>query len=63
MTIRNWIDSGRLPAVRLGQRRIRIKRADLERLIEEGYTGKRREVEPEPTSSIWEGEVPPPEAP
>lgn len=46
MTIRNWINSGRLPAVRLGQRRVRIRRTDLDRLIEEGYTGKRREVEP-----------------
>ncbi len=40
-TIRNWIDNGQLPAVRVGQRRVRIKRTDLDRLIEEGYTGAR----------------------
>ena len=31
-TIRNWIDQGRLPAVRIG-RRVRIKRADFEQLL------------------------------
>lgn len=54
-TIRNWIDAGTLPAVRIG-RRVRIKRADFERLVEQSYTGPRTE----PTS-IWEGEVPMPE--
>lgn len=39
-TIRNWIDRGELPAVRLGERRGRSKRSDLERLIEDGYTGR-----------------------
>lgn len=37
MTIRNWISSGQLPAVRLGARRVRIKRADL--LVESGDSG------------------------
>lgn len=32
-TIRNWIDAGTLPAVRIG-RRVRILRSDLNRLIE-----------------------------
>jgi len=31
-TIRNWIDHGRLPAVRIG-RRVRIKRSDFEQLL------------------------------
>jgi excisionase family DNA binding protein len=31
-TIRNWIDQGRLPAVRIG-RRVRIKRTDFEQLL------------------------------
>jgi excisionase family DNA binding protein len=37
-TVRNWIDQGSLPAVRVG-RRVRIKRSDFERVLEEGYTG------------------------
>jgi excisionase family DNA binding protein len=31
-TIRNWIDQGQLPAVRIG-RRVRIKRSDFEQLL------------------------------
>jgi excisionase family DNA binding protein len=34
-TVRNWIDQGSLPALRVG-RRVRIRRSDLERLLEEG---------------------------
>jgi excisionase family DNA binding protein len=34
-TIRNWIDQGQLPAVRIG-RRIRITRADLQHVIDRG---------------------------
>ena len=36
-TVRNWIDQGFLPALRVG-RRVRIKRSDFERLLEQGYT-------------------------
>ena len=32
-TVRNWIDQGSLPALRVG-RRVRIKRSDFERLLE-----------------------------
>jgi excisionase family DNA binding protein len=35
-TVRNWIDQGFLPAVRVG-RRVRIKRSDFDRIVEEGY--------------------------
>ena len=35
-TVRNWIDQGSLPAVRVG-RRVRIKRADFERVLAQGY--------------------------
>jgi excisionase family DNA binding protein len=35
-TVRNWIDQGSLPALRVG-RRVRIKRSDFERILEEGY--------------------------
>jgi len=34
-TIRRWVSSGGLPAVRLGERCVRIKRADLDRFIEQ----------------------------
>jgi len=36
-TVRNWIDQGSLPAVRVG-RRVRIRRSDLDRVLAEGAT-------------------------
>ncbi len=36
-TVRNWIDAGSLPALRVG-RRVRIRRSDFERVLEEGST-------------------------
>jgi excisionase family DNA binding protein len=38
-TVRNWIDHGSLPALRVG-RRVRIRRSDLEQLLEDGRTGR-----------------------
>jgi|GEM_PF-1578664 len=37
-TVRNWIDQGSLPALRIG-RRVRIKRSDFERILAESYSG------------------------
>lgn len=37
-TVRNWIDQGSLPALRVG-RRVRIRRSDFERVLAEGYNG------------------------
>jgi excisionase family DNA binding protein len=37
-TVRNWIDQGSLPALRVG-RRVRIKRSDFERVLEQNYSG------------------------
>jgi excisionase family DNA binding protein len=37
-TVRNWIDQGSLPALRMG-RRVRIKRSDFERVLARSYTG------------------------
>ncbi|MGI8506179.1 MAG: helix-turn-helix domain-containing protein [Solirubrobacteraceae bacterium] len=37
-TVRNWIDQGSLPALRVG-RRVRIKRSDFERILDESYSG------------------------
>lgn len=38
-TVRNWIDASSLPAVRVG-RRVRIKRSDVEAMVDRGYTAK-----------------------
>ena len=42
-TVRNWIDQGSLPALRVG-RRVRIRRSDFERILAEGYTGSSGEA-------------------
>jgi excisionase family DNA binding protein len=42
-TVRNWIDGGRLPAVRIG-RRVRVRRIDIDRMLTDGATVA---VEPE----------------
>jgi excisionase family DNA binding protein len=46
-TIRNWIDAGSLPAVRVG-RRVRIRRADLDRLLAHGTTAA---AQPQPATA------------
>jgi hypothetical protein len=61
MTVRNWIDAGKLPAYSIG-RRVRVGREDFERFIEHGRTG-RVEAPSEPEPSIWDGELPPPQVP
>ena len=56
-TVRNWIDQGSLPAVRVG-RRVRIRRSDLERVLAEGETqGAARSGEPVSQSAedFWGG--------
>ena len=35
-TVRNWIDAGSLPAVRIGSRRVRVRGSDLDRFIAAG---------------------------
>ncbi len=37
-TVRNWIDAGTLPALRVG-RRVRIKRSDFEQILKDSYSG------------------------
>jgi len=57
-TVRNWIDQGSLPALRVG-RRVRIKRSDFERILEESYNGGRRQPAGRPGPSaddFWGGE-------
>src|SRR6266567_4198052 len=40
-TVRNWIEQGSLPALRVG-RRVRIRRSDFDQLLEARYTGGSR---------------------
>src|SRR5580693_8666277 len=57
-TVRNWIDAGSLPAIRVG-RRVRIKRSDLDRILENGYHGTPppAPVAPGPSADdFWGGE-------
>ena len=57
-TVRNWIDQGSLPAVRVG-RRVRIRRADLDRILEQGSQGNvpPSTAETGPSASdFWGGE-------
>jgi excisionase family DNA binding protein len=43
-TVRNWLDAGKLPYIRIG-RGIRIKRSDFNRLIEHGRRAIRQPTE------------------
>jgi excisionase family DNA binding protein len=57
-TIRNWIDAGDLPAVRVG-RAVRIKRSDLDRKVADGYQGASQAARAEAGPSaddFWSGE-------
>ena len=60
-TVRNWIDAGTLPAVRIG-RRVRIKRSDFDAVVEANYSGNRNTAG-RSSAGIWEGEIPPPDQP
>jgi excisionase family DNA binding protein len=58
-TVRNWIDQGSLPALRVG-RRVRILRSDLEHMLEEAYTAGGGAIGREPqrptAEDFWGGE-------
>jgi putative molybdopterin biosynthesis protein len=57
-TVRNWIDQGSLPALRVG-RRVRIKRSDLDRLLSDGYSAGASTIAPDDGPSaedFWGGE-------
>jgi excisionase family DNA binding protein len=59
-TIRNWIDRGSLPAVRIG-RRVRVRGTDLRELLERGEASG-RSPKPGPgftADRFWAGELPP----
>jgi len=52
-TIRNWIDQGSLPALRVG-RRVRIRRSDFERVLEEAATTG--QLDGQSAEDFWGGE-------
>jgi excisionase family DNA binding protein len=56
-TIRNWLDEGRLPHVRIG-RRVRIVRADLDRFMELRYRGGANpDADAHAADAFWSGEA------
>jgi excisionase family DNA binding protein len=60
-TIRNWMSAGTLPHVRLGQRRVRIYRRDLDALMARADT--RPGDPPEVLPTIWDGAIAAPAMP
>jgi len=55
-TVRNWIDQGSLPALRVG-RRVRIKRSDFERVLAQSYTAGAAAQDKGPSAQdFWGGE-------
>jgi excisionase family DNA binding protein len=58
-TIRNWIEAGTVPCVRLGQRRVRVFRSDFNQLIENSATGRRTTPSAGPADGVWDGYVAP----
>jgi excisionase family DNA binding protein len=60
-TIRNWIDQGRLPAIRIG-RRVRIKRSDFKALLATAATPAPAAARPTAYTAeqFWSGEPHPP---
>lgn len=59
-TIRNWIAAGRLPHVRVGERRVRVWRSDFDAFV----AGTQRSSAPVARQqTIWDGVIPPPQIP
>ena len=44
-TVRNWIDRGELKAIRVGKRRVSIRREDLDALLEAGTPAERDQLD------------------
>ena len=57
-TVRNWIDQGTLPALRVG-RRVRVRRSDFDAFVEGGRTAPAPASGPSPAQAFWEGELDP----
>jgi hypothetical protein len=55
--LKNWIDAGTLPALRIG-RRVRIRRQDFDQLVDRGYrAGSRSQDESRGAQDFWSGEA------
>lgn len=55
-TIRNWIDAGTLPAVRVG-RRVRVLRSDLQRLVDQSSRPSAQDDDDRDAGArFWSGE-------
>jgi excisionase family DNA binding protein len=54
-TVRNWIDQGSLPALRVG-RRVRIRREDFQALVDRAYTGGQPRTSALDAQAFWSGE-------
>lgn len=54
-TVRAWIEKGELPAYRIGERRVRVSRANFDRFVERGST--RSTPKEYPQADIWDGET------
>jgi hypothetical protein len=50
--LKNWIDTGSLPALRVG-RRVQVRRSDFEELLERGY---KRPAGASEAQRFWEGD-------
>lgn len=62
-TVRNWIDQGSMPALRVG-RRVRIRREDFLAFVDNGYTGHQPRRPAFDARAFWHGEeMPLPELP
>jgi len=57
-TVRNWIENGTLPALRVG-RRVRVRRSDFDALVERGRTAPAPASGPSPAQAFWDGELDP----
>lgn len=55
-TIRNWLDDGRIPHVRVGERRVRVWRSDFEAFVESSSNDGTRNGRPA-SDGIWDGFV------
>lgn len=59
-TVRNWIDQGYLPALRVG-RRVRVRRSDLDKLLAHSSMRPQRREDMSTAQAFWDGVVPEPQ--
>ena len=50
-TVRNWIDQGSLPAIRVGARRVRIPRTELDAFLREASGSNSTNAQPAPEAA------------